>query len=62
MPIVFMAGRRAAIQHPKGEICGPSSSGVQAPGRLSEQEAKIGQSRRMPPWLSNTAQRRSRAF
>lgn len=36
-----MAGWRAAIQHPSGEICGRPDDRVQAPGRLSEQEAKL---------------------
>ena len=36
-----MAGWRAAIEHPKGENCGRPYDRVQAPGRLSEQGAKL---------------------
>jgi len=39
-----MAGWRAAIQDPKGENCGRPYDRVQAPGRLSEQEAKWNES------------------
>lgn len=35
-----MAGWRAVMQDPKGKSCGRPYDRVQAPGRLSEQEAK----------------------